>query len=41
MHLLIYVLVEVPNRDDAPTRGNAAFDRLVGVGPDTAAVFDY
>ncbi|SEP16128.1 hypothetical protein SAMN04487948_11784 [Halogranum amylolyticum] len=41
MHQLIYALVEAPNRDDALASGNAAFDRLVGVGPDTAAVFDY
>ncbi|SEO99461.1 hypothetical protein SAMN04487948_1106 [Halogranum amylolyticum] len=41
MHQLIYALVEAPNRDDALASGNAAFDRLVGIGPDTAAVFDY
>ncbi|EJN57290.1 hypothetical protein HSB1_42530 [Halogranum salarium B-1] len=41
MHQLIYALVEAPNRDDALASGNAAFDRLVGAGPDTAAVFDY
>ena len=41
LHQLIYALVEAPSRDDALASGNAAFDRLVGVGSDTAAVFDY
>ncbi|WP_458209871.1 hypothetical protein [Haladaptatus sp. NG-SE-30] len=41
MHQLIYALVEAPTTDDALASGKATFDRLVGAGPDNAAVFDY
>lgn len=41
MHQIIYALVEAQTREDALAAGKAAFDRLVGAGPEDAAVFDY
>ncbi|WP_458190772.1 hypothetical protein [Haladaptatus sp. NG-WS-4] len=41
MHQIIYALVEAPTADDAFASGKAAFDRLVGAGPEDTAVFDY
>ncbi len=41
MHQVIYALVEASTEEAAFACGKAAFDRLVGVGPDNAAIFDY
>ncbi len=41
MHQVIYALVEASTEDTALACAKAAFDRLVGAGPDTAAIFDY
>ncbi len=41
MHQVIYALVEASTEDAALACGRAAFDRLVGAGPDNAAIFDY
>jgi hypothetical protein len=36
-----YALVEASTEDTALAGGKAVFDRLVGAGPDNAAIFDY
>ena len=41
MHQVIYALVEASTEETALACGKAAFDRLVGAGPDNAAIFDY
>ncbi|GAA5054502.1 hypothetical protein ACFFQF_24475 [Haladaptatus pallidirubidus] len=41
MHQVIYALVEASTEDTALACGKAALDRLVGAGPDNAAIFDY
>ena len=41
MHMLIYVLVDAPDRDSALTASQLVFDRLVGRDPTASAVFDY
>ena len=41
MHMLIYALVDAPDRDSAFATGRITFDRLVGAEPNAAAVFDY
>ncbi|WP_227379180.1 hypothetical protein [Haladaptatus halobius] len=41
MHQVIYALVEASTEDTALACGKAVFDRLIGAGPDNAAIFDY
>ena len=41
MHMLIYALVDAPDRDSALAAGRLVFDRLVGRDPTASAVFDY
>jgi hypothetical protein len=41
MHQLIRVLVPGTTQDDALARAHSALDKLVGVGVDTASVYDY
>ena len=41
MHQLIRVLVPGTTQDDALDRVHSALDKLVGVGIDTASVYDY
>ncbi|MDS0223449.1 hypothetical protein NDI54_19090 [Haloarcula sp. S1AR25-5A] len=41
MHMVIYALVEASTEDEALAAGKAVFNRLVGTGPHSRAVFDY